>query len=63
MKKAEEQLDRERVMQVLKSSSTVSGAYPLAGASVTNSSVVVGTHVYNQHQYQQQQQRSPSPTG
>ena len=58
MKKAEEQLDRERVMQVLKSSSTVSGAYPLAGASVTNSSVVVGTHVYNQHQY-----RSSSPTG
>ena len=58
MKKAEEQLDRERVMQVLKSSSTVSGAYPLAGASVTNSSVVVGTHVYNQHQY-----RSSSPIG
>ena len=48
-------------MQVLKSSSTVSGAYSLAGASVTNSSVVVGTHVYNQHQYQRQQ-RSPSPT-
>ena len=24
----------------------VSGAYPLAGASVTNSSVVVGTHVF-----------------
>ena len=48
-------------MQVLKSSSTVSGAYSLAGASVTNSSVVVGTHVYNQHQYQHQQRRSPSP--
>ena len=60
MKKAEEQLERERVMQVLKSSSTVSGAYPLAGASVTNSSVVVGTHVYNQHQYHR---RSPSPMG
>ena len=50
-------------MQVLKSSSTVSGAYPLAGASVKNSSVVVGTHVYNQHQYNRQQQRSPSPIG
>ena len=52
-------------MQVLKSSSTVSGAYSLAGASVTNSSVVVGTHasVYNQHQYQQQQQqRSSTPS-
>ena len=49
-------------MQVLKSSSTVSGAYPLAGANITNSSVVVGTHVYNQHQYNQQR-RSPSPIG
>ena len=43
-------------MQVLKGSSIVSGAYPLTGASVTNSSVVVGTHVYNQRQY-----RSSSP--
>ena len=48
-------------MQVLKSSSTVSGAYSLAGASTTNLSVVVGTHIYNQHQYQHQQKRSPSP--
>ena len=63
MKKPEEQLEREQVMQVLKSSSTVSGAYSLAGASVTNSSVVVGTHIYNQHQYQHQQRRRPSLSG
>ena len=61
MKKAEEQLERERVMQVLKSSSTVSGVYSLQGAKVRNSSfrnssVVVGTNIYNQ------QQRSPSPS-
>jgi hypothetical protein len=52
MKKAEEQLDKERVLQVLKSSSIVTGAYPLAGASVVGSSVVIGTNIHNQHQYQ-----------
>jgi hypothetical protein len=52
MKKAEEQLDKERVLQVLKSSSIVTGAYPLAGASVVGSSVVIGTNIHNQHQHQ-----------
>lgn len=47
MKKAEEQLEKERVMQVLKSSSVVSGSYSLAGATVSNSSIVIGTHVRN----------------
>lgn len=50
MKKAEEQLEKERVMQVLKSSSVVSGAYSLAGASVVGSSVVIGTNIHN-HQH------------
>ena len=52
MKKAEEQLDKERVLQVLKSSSIVTGAYPLAGASIVGSSVVIGTNIHNQHQHQ-----------
>ena len=47
MKKAEEQLEKERVMQVLKSSSVVSGSYSLAGASVTGSSIVIGTNIHN----------------
>ena len=34
-------------MQVLKSSSVVSGSYSLAGASVTGSSVVIGTNIHN----------------
>ena len=59
MKKAEEQLERERVMQVLKSSSVVSGAYPLAGASVVGSSVVIGTNIHNQHQHQYPAQGPP----
>lgn len=46
-KKAEEQLEKERVMQVLKSSSVVSGSYSLAGASVTGSSIVIGTNIHN----------------
>ncbi|KDR78854.1 hypothetical protein GALMADRAFT_137846 [Galerina marginata CBS 339.88] len=53
MKRAEAQLEKERVMQVLKSSSIVSGSYSLAGARVSGSSVVVGTNIHNQHQYQQ----------
>ncbi|KAF8163845.1 hypothetical protein B0H34DRAFT_795489 [Crassisporium funariophilum] len=51
MKKAEAQLEKERVMQVLKSSSVVSGAYSLAGASVSSSSIVIGTNIHNQHQH------------
>jgi len=61
MKKAKEQLEREHVMQVLKNFYHFS-AYSLAGVSVTDSSVVVGTHVYNQCQYQQPQRRSSSLT-
>ncbi len=62
MKKAEEQLEKERVMQVLKSSSIVSGAYPLAGASVVGSSVVIGTNIHNQHQHQYPAPFAQSPS-
>ncbi|KAG6868083.1 hypothetical protein C0993_007760 [Termitomyces sp. T159_Od127] len=52
MKRAEAQLERERVMQVLKSSSVVS---TLSGARVERSSVVVGTSVrtsqHNHHNH------------
>ncbi|KAG6860503.1 hypothetical protein C0995_010489 [Termitomyces sp. Mi166 len=52
MKRAEAQLERERVLQVLKSSSVVS---TLSGARVERSSVVVGTSVrttqHNHHNY------------
>ncbi|KAF4615789.1 hypothetical protein D9613_012356 [Agrocybe pediades] len=69
MKRAEEQLEKERVMQVLKSSSTVSGSYSLAGATVTHSSIVVGTNIHNQYPVpvststtvQGISRRSPSP--
>jgi len=45
-------------MQVLKSSSVVSGAYSLAGASITGgSSIVVGTNIHNQHQHHHQYAR------
>ena len=54
-KKAEEQLEKERVMQVLKSSSVVSGSYSLAGASVSGSSIVIGTNIHHH--------RSTSPGG
>ncbi|TFK35288.1 hypothetical protein BDQ12DRAFT_737708 [Crucibulum laeve] len=56
LKRAEEQLEKERFMQVLKSSAVVSGAYSLAGARVRGSSVVIGTSISTAHR-----QRSPSP--
>ncbi|KAG6908042.1 hypothetical protein DXG01_006404 [Tephrocybe rancida] len=49
MKRAEAQLEKERVLQVLKSSAVVSGGYSLAGARVERSSVVVGTSVRTSH--------------
>ncbi|KAF8056487.1 hypothetical protein FPV67DRAFT_1456628 [Lyophyllum atratum] len=45
MKRAEAQLEQERVLQVLKSSAVVSGGYSLAGARVSRSPVVIGTQV------------------
>ncbi|KAG6820395.1 hypothetical protein H0H93_001165 [Arthromyces matolae] len=54
MKRAETQLEKERVLQVLKSSAVVSGGYTLAGAHIERSSVVVGTSVrttqHNHHE-------------
>jgi hypothetical protein len=47
MKRAESQLEQERVLQVLKSSSVVSGGYSLAGAHITRSSIVVGASIQN----------------
>ncbi|KAF5380141.1 hypothetical protein D9615_006307 [Tricholomella constricta] len=64
MKRAESQLEQERVLQVLKSSAVVSGGYSLSGANVSRSSVVVGTQVrttHNVHHHQHQHPRSASP--
>ncbi|KAG6841403.1 hypothetical protein C0991_011567 [Blastosporella zonata] len=53
MKRAEAQLEKERVLQVLKSSAVVSGGYNLACARVERSSIVVGTSVrMTHHNYQ-----------
>ncbi|KAG6845160.1 hypothetical protein H0H87_012956 [Tephrocybe sp. NHM501043] len=49
MKRAEAQLEKERVLQVLKSSAVVPGGYSLAGARVERSSIVVGTSVRTTH--------------
>ncbi|PPQ97304.1 hypothetical protein CVT26_006702, partial [Gymnopilus dilepis] len=66
MKRAEEQLEKERVLQVLKSSAVVTGSYSLAGARLSGSSVVIGTNIHSQQLGAQAQfptqQRATSPT-
>lgn len=45
MKKAEEQLEKERVLQVLRSSAVVSGARSFAGAKISGSSILIGSNM------------------